>query len=250
MEDYKQKYEEALARAKYLKENTDSIVALDVSACFEKIFPELVKSKDELIREEILNCFVEMKKQGCFPSKHKEQYDSWISWLKKQDEHNDFAPKSAMEAIKEEKIDNVNKVEPKFKVGDWVVLEDSLSIYKIVEVCKSWYEVISNNDGIHYSISFDEEDDCRLWTIEDAKDGNVLCFNDDVFILKYYILFNKVVCHCCYNKYFMPNNAYLITKEDFSKIHPATTEQRNFLFQKMKNMGYEWDVKEKKLIKL
>ena len=48
----------------------------------------------------------------------------------------------------------------------------------------------------------------------------------------------------------MPNNAYLITKEDFSKIHPATTEQRNFLFQKMKNMGYEWDVKEKKLIKL
>ena len=43
MEDYKQKYEEALARAKYLKENTDGIGALDVSACFEKIFPELVK---------------------------------------------------------------------------------------------------------------------------------------------------------------------------------------------------------------
>ena len=86
MIDYKQKYEEALSRAKYLKENTDSIGALDVSACFEKIFPELAKSEDELIREEIIDCFVGMKKQGCFPSKHEEQYDSWISWLEKQGE--------------------------------------------------------------------------------------------------------------------------------------------------------------------
>ncbi len=29
--------------------------------------------------------------------------------------------KSALEAINEEKVDNANKVKPKFKVGDWVV---------------------------------------------------------------------------------------------------------------------------------
>lgn len=33
-------------------------------------------------------------------------------------------------------------------------------------------------------------------------------------------------------------------------IVPATKGQYDFLFQKMKNAGYEWGVKEKKLIKL
>lgn len=58
----------------------------------EKEFPELKESDDEKIRKEILNCFVEMKKQGCFPSKHTEQYDSWISWLEKQGKENTELP--------------------------------------------------------------------------------------------------------------------------------------------------------------
>jgi hypothetical protein len=37
---------------------------------------------------------------------------------------------------------------------------------------------------------------------------------------------------------------------DIKGVTPATTEQRDLLFQKMKEKGYEWDVKEKKLIKL
>ena len=37
---------------------------------------------------------------------------------------------------------------------------------------------------------------------------------------------------------------------DIEGVTPATTEQRDLLFQKMKEEGYEWDVKEKKLIKL
>lgn len=52
----------------------------------EKYFPELRESEDEKIRKEILDCFKAMKQQGCFPSKHKEQYDSWIAWLEKQGE--------------------------------------------------------------------------------------------------------------------------------------------------------------------
>ena len=33
-------------------------------------------------------------------------------------------------------------------------------------------------------------------------------------------------------------------------LHPATKEQRNLLFQKMKDAGYEWDVEKKELKKL
>lgn len=37
--DYEKAYKEALERAKYLKKNTDSVGALDISTCFEEIFP-------------------------------------------------------------------------------------------------------------------------------------------------------------------------------------------------------------------
>lgn len=59
----------------------------------EQIFPELKESEDERIRKEILDCFRAMKQQGCFPSKHKEQYDSWIAWLEKQGKHANFLSK-------------------------------------------------------------------------------------------------------------------------------------------------------------
>ena len=51
--DYKKMYEEALERAKYLKENTDSVNAKDISYTFEYIFPELSGSEDERIRKAI-----------------------------------------------------------------------------------------------------------------------------------------------------------------------------------------------------
>lgn len=85
MKNFELEYKSALGTATTMyacaKESNDR----EMIQSLELIFPELKKSKDELIREEILNCFVEMKKQGCFPSKHKEQYDSWIEWLEKQD---------------------------------------------------------------------------------------------------------------------------------------------------------------------
>ena len=49
-----------------------------------RYFPELAESEDEKVRKEILDCFVSMKQQGCFPSKHKDRYDTWIAWLEKQ----------------------------------------------------------------------------------------------------------------------------------------------------------------------
>ena len=84
MENYEQKYKEALEKAKMELKTCDSLDLCATRQLILKLFPDLKKSEDELIREEILNCFVEMKKQGCFPSKHEAQYDSWVSWLEKQ----------------------------------------------------------------------------------------------------------------------------------------------------------------------
>lgn len=78
--NYKQKYEEALSRAKYLKENTDSVGALDISANFEYIFPELKESEDEKISKEIIQ-FLQLPHPQFVG---KRNYEEWITWLKKQ----------------------------------------------------------------------------------------------------------------------------------------------------------------------
>ena len=60
--------------------------------------------------------------------------------------------------------------------------------------------------------------------------------------------FGGFVYHCCYDgKRFIMDSLYSLAEQDKIDIHPATTEQRNILFQKMKEAGYEWDTDKKKL---
>lgn len=140
---------------------------------------------------------------------------------------------------------------PKFKVGDWVV-QNGLGIYKIVEVCESWYEVISYKDGIQYSIGFDKENDCHLWTIQDAKEGDVLSYvtdEEDLWIMIYWSLYEPYEGHVHYHA--------LLINDNFSckgtccicidNLKPATKEQRDLFFQKMEEAGYEWDAEKKGL---
>ena len=88
--DYEKAYKEALERAKYLKENTDSVGALDISTCFEQIFPELKESEDEKIRSFLIGfikvCrWAEKEDQG-WPSK-----EECISWLEKKGEQKSWS---------------------------------------------------------------------------------------------------------------------------------------------------------------
>lgn len=108
--------------------------------------------------------------------------------------------------------------------------------------------LMPDNSNIPFEIKYCVNDYFRLWTIQDAKDGNVLCYEDEVFILKNYVIFHKIVYHCCYDgKNFVPHSIYSLTKDDFNKIHPATQKQCDLLFQKMKEVGYEWDAEKKEL---
>ena len=141
-------------------------------------------------------------------------------------------------------------IEPKFKVGDWIV-QNGLGTYKIVEVCESWYEVISYNDGIQYSIGFDKENDCHLWTIQDAKDGDVLFAGDWVCIFRSFNINGFPKCYCHYDltleEFKVDTDSYMACGGD---IYPATKEQRDLLFAKMHESGYEWDAEKKELRKI
>ena len=153
----------------------------------------------------------------------------------------------------------LKKVEPKFEVGDWVV-QDNVGIYKVTEIW-NWYEVI-DSDGSNYSISFDQESMCHLWTIQDAKPGDVLHavgqHNDCIFISNR--LDNdasdgdKVFAtgYCCLD-ITADKMEFCVQGPDsieVNAIKPATKKQCDLLFQKMKEAGYEWDFERKELKKI
>ena len=274
MENYKEKYQQALERAKGMYEQGM------MPERIEYIFPELKESDDDRIKEKIIHLVKKSNEYGGY-ALHKDEADRMINWLEKQGEQKSIwseenncyyddiceilinlinSPKSNVNkdavqkdlnwlmSIKELQSKPTRSEESKFKVGDWVVLEDSLSTYKIVEVCKSWYEVISNNDGMQYSISFDEENDCRLWTAKEAKDGDVLASHECIVLLKEIDGLN-IKCYCTF--YYMNNPSFYVdTLQYKNAFSPATKEQRDLFFEKMKEAGYKWDAVEKKLVKL
>ena len=93
----------------------------------------------------------------------------------------------------------------------------------------------------------------RSWTIQDAKDGDVLYSSDSnqPFIYKCRNDDEQATCYCGINKFgkfFIWNTKDCIITLD--KYVPATKVQRDFLFQKMKESGYEWDAEKKELRKI
>lgn len=140
-----------------------------------------------------------------------------------------------------------NKVEPKFKVGDCIV-RNGLGTYKIVEVCKSWYEVISYKDGLQYSIGFDDEKNCHLWSKEDIKRGDVIQLGEVTAIFNEHIGNEKCTCYCSiFNGEFEIPINYDDSIYGFYYCSPATKEQRDLLFKKMKEAGFKWYSKKKML---
>ena len=160
--------------------------------------------------------------------------------------------KTALEAINEEKVDNANKVEPKFKVGDWII-ENGLGKkpIKIVRFEKRddgtlvWF---NNSTGIYIDYL---DNYYHLWSIDDAKAGDILITNANPFIYKGRLdpkNPDSPVAYCgidCLGDfYYCENDDYW----DDAEVYPATEEQCNLLFKKMKEAGYEWDAENKKLI--
>ncbi len=151
------------------------------------------------------------------------------------------------------------KVEPKFKVGDWVVYYRNDSSREVLQV----YDIRDGRyyftDNVHFSWSVKECDEkCHLWTIQDAKDGDVLFCKGDI---KYSngIKYEKI---CLFKN--LDSAFFTLTKtsnyiEEYDtninidypdNTVPATKEQREILFMAMADAGYEWDAEKKELKKI
>ena len=137
-----------------------------------------------------------------------------------------------------------DKYEPKFKVGDWIVsIADPIQINLIKDG-----KYFTHNGTIGGDIRFMDKV-YRLWTINDAKDGDILAASDNsIFIFKnvwgtsckHYIALasdNEIRVNTKLDKFW----------ETTRGVKPATKEQRETLMKAMADAGYTFDFEKKEL---
>ena len=170
-----------------------------------------------------------------------------IAWLEKQGEQNP-----------------ADNGKPKFYEGEWVIRSAKNfkhNTYLVKEV-KDYY-VCEDLKGRRVTFTFnDVHKNFKLWDISDAKDGDVL-FQDlmdgmtfiydgigsYMEILYSFLINNNGENTLPYN-IGKPNTGIGTIEDNRNIVHPATKEQRDLLFQKMKEAGYEWDSENKELKKI
>lgn len=248
------KYKDALDRARECMK--DGAISQNTIDYLCNIFPELAESDDERIRKALIRYFT-LSDEHAYNEACGVSYRDIVAWLEKQ--VNKPQGKTALEASNEEKIDNrncmkpIDEVEPKFHEGDWIVWQDKC--YK-VNYNGCGYELVDQS-GLSTSLEYGTIDEnAHLWTIQDAKPGDVLYYKSDNNIE--YIVMNKGInMHGNIDSYFRYNSldgfavdvpAVLSAKKD--NITLATREQRDLLFSKMREAGYEWDAEKKELKKI
>lgn len=138
---------------------------------------------------------------------------------------------------------------PKFNVGDWYIDNEDGTIFQIVKVLDNTY-TYKTIEGKEYSCThYSLENDVRSWTIQDAKDGDILTnYYNSTFIFKEEYIAGKPTAYCgIIDGHFFEKVDGCWTNE---KCYPATKEQRDILFKKIKEAGYEWDDDMKTLNKI
>ena len=265
MDNYEKKYKEALEWARKVMQGKIGFVLDDV---LEK-FPELKESEDEKHRKWILEYLYDGLRKS--DEQFKDHFKCAIAWLEKQGEHANFRNKIQIgdKVTRNEdgvlvNLSQLNRVakkqgeqkpadnaEPKFHKGDWVVYcNDDVDLITGVE--ENGYCI--NNGGY---IPFVCENEMRLWDITDAKVGDVLVSESTCGLGTWYCIFKSldgdesmtVYCYLARDGRFETKKELCFDKDPYN-TKPATKEQRNTLFVKMKDAGYTFDFDKKELKKI
>ena len=249
IEEKAKAYDKALEAAIVAHKDEDK----HFKATLERIFPELQESEEDIpelakskgIRKEIISALKFVNIKGV--------YDKHIAWLEKigKQESTDKDETTGYNSIDPHFGKPIDKVEPKFHEGDWVVFNNKhQSIYQ-VEKIEDWYYILRHTHGGTFRVCVLHDESLRLWNIADAKDGDVLVTNSDIiFIFKYLDEGGTIAFRASYTEnsgIYFPKIKERLCDQD---VHPATQEQRNLLFQKMEEAGYEWDAEHKQSKKI
>ena len=247
------RYDDALKEAVIAHKDEDR----HLKATLERIFQELKESEDERIMGNIIATI-----HLYYGEPLEDEAKEMIAWLEKQGEQKIKTPEESL-GIDSDTYNKIvdeciyceqkptDNVEPKFHEGEWIIHQGTENIYQVVARIDNQYQL---KYGDNYTIQkcADVDRCARLWDItKDAKDGDVLAWDDSKCIA----LFKNIYDEDSFNSYgfvgcctgtFESRQSY----HDIEGSHPATKEQRDLLFHKMHEAGYEWDADKKELIKI
>ena len=163
----------------------------------------------------------------------------------------DIAVEKCFEQSKQKPAANVEPI----KVGD--IITNGKIIGKVDENENNKYHGWFGYDkdlSVHYADIPDVEN-WHKWTIQDAKDGDMLAVEPIEEKYQYPFVaiykergldyFNSYCFISFGGKFYEGSTGHLI-----ENIHPATKEQCDLLFSKMKEAGYKWDADKKELKKI
>jgi len=135
-----------------------------------------------------------------------------------------------------------------FKKGDFVVIQETTYLISKIE----GLNVTLSCNGRYCLFDIEVLKNARLWDItKDARDGDVLASElcDSIILFKG-IKDGNIDFYCDYDfsKIDIPGDRFAVNNgqhygnvEDSKDFHPATKEQRDLLFSKMKEAGYMLD---------
>ena len=288
IEEKAKRFDEALKQIKECNPDENGFITIYP----QEIFPELKESEGDNIRKEMLDyCHKRMNNEFTTITIH--QVERWLSWLEKQGEQQLNGTFINADDVREDFIqevyrvldadstndranqiidafDNlptvvysnqgeqkpVGKVESNFNVGDWVINLHGEPQAKKVEKYSFPDSIITSPLGVEMPINTTTlEKQFRHWTIQDAKDGDVLVhssfmFDDFIFI---YNTTSILQAYCYYSsekKRFIIEDGGHYCPWNMQEVKPATKEQRDTLIKSMTEAGYGWDAEKKKLKKI
>ena len=265
-------YDEALERAKKLHDKID----------IEEIFPELNESEDERIKKAIIEFFESEDDDTTYSLVRKKDIIAWLErqgkeeyglksfkdedvrkfmqYIEKQAKAYEFNlpnrsydiyafAKDLLVWLEKQYTSHADKIKPKFKVGNWIVTPKN-KVLQITSIEGTSYRF--NNESHYWEICCCDEQ-CRFWTIQDAKDGDILACNEEILLFKSYSkLQGRISLYCWYNGHtnnFHSKEVIDILLTTRNKVCPATKEQRDALMKVMNDAGYELDSEKKELKK-
>ena len=212
MDSYEKKYKNALEKAKSmiddLRKGEDILAVSDL----ESMFPELKETEDERISREIIE-FIMNFRNGNYEKPYDYTIGTWVGWLE-------------MQGKKPNKIESFAL----FKAGDCIT--DGEHTWFISDVCFNMYILLPLDGIVKVEDTISHVDKhFRLWSINDAKDGDVLVYGDNPadHHLRIIMLFKSM------RNFNSARNHFHIFDDEFrindwcdcgKTAHPATKEQR------------------------
>ena len=150
----------------------------------------------------------------------------------------------------------VRNKKPKFKVGVWVT--NGEYTWKIEGIHGKYYDIVDTSGRVtDYTISH-IDNDFHLWTIDDAKDGEVIhmkrkdaSFADSGWLCAFKNkdekgrIWSYAAIHL-YENFYTEKDSYL--PEDGFDIRPVIIEEKRYFLETMDILGCKWD-KSKVLVK-